>query len=153
MLKLEIKPTFENTTPKNVRWRVYFIVSTYSLRKFVENRQIHVTFVSLSFVSCRIYENCIFIISSRGYITYSDRRSGSQVSASPGQGEWLYVSNTWTWQYRQWLSWRGTQFGTKEMLLPPHLGLCGRLVWSSSGAESDSAFEWSLIKIEHFRIS
>ena len=87
MLKRVIKPTFENTTPKDIRLRVYFILSAYSTLKFVDNRKIHVTFVSLFFVSCRIYEICIFIISSRGYITYSDRRSGSQVSASPGQGE------------------------------------------------------------------
>ena len=81
MLKLAIKSTFENTTPKNVRWRVYFTASWFSPWNFVGNHRIHVTFVSLSFISCRIYEKCIFIISRRAYITYSDRWSGSQVSA------------------------------------------------------------------------
>ena len=82
MLKLAIKPTFENTTPKDVRWRVYFTASWFSPWNFAGNRRIHVTFVSLSFISCRIYEKWIFIISLRAYITYSDRWSGSQVSAA-----------------------------------------------------------------------
>ena len=81
MLKVSIKLTFENTTPKDVRWRVYFTASWFSPWNFAGNRRIHVTFVSLSFTSCRIYEKCIFLISSRTYITYSDRWSGSQVSA------------------------------------------------------------------------
>ena len=81
MLKLAIKPTFENTTPEDVRWRVYFTASWFSPWNFAGNRRIHETFVSLSFISCRIYEKWIFIISSRGYITYPDRWSGSQVSA------------------------------------------------------------------------
>ena len=45
------------------------------------NRRIHETFVSLYFISCRIYEKWIFIISSRGYITCPDRWPSSQVPA------------------------------------------------------------------------
>ena len=82
MLKLAIKPTFENTTPEDVRWRVYFTASWFSPWNFASNRRIHETFVSLSFISCRIYEKWIFIISSRGYITCPDRWPGSQVSAT-----------------------------------------------------------------------
>ena len=82
MLKLAIKPTFENTTPEDVRWRVYFTTSWCSPWNFASNRRIHVTFVSLYFISCRIYEKWIFIISSRGYITCPDRWPGSQVSAT-----------------------------------------------------------------------
>ena len=81
MLKLSIKSTFENTTPEDVRWRVYFTASWFSPWNFAGNRRIHVTFVSLSFISCRIYEKWIFIISSRGYITCPDRWPGSQVPA------------------------------------------------------------------------
>ena len=82
MLKVAIKSTFQNTTPKDVRWRVYFTASWFSPWNFAGNRRIHVTFVSLSFISCRIYEKWIFIISSRGYITCPDRWPGSQVSAT-----------------------------------------------------------------------
>ena len=82
MLKLVIKSTFENTTRKDVRWRVYFTASWFSPWNFVGNRRIHVTLVSLSFISCRIYEKWIFIISSWGYITCPDRWPGSQVSAT-----------------------------------------------------------------------
>ena len=81
MLKLEIKSTFQNTTPKDARWPVCFIASSFSPWKFVDNRKIRVTFYSRSFRSCRIFRICIFIISWRAYITYSDRWSGSQVSA------------------------------------------------------------------------
>ena len=82
MLKRVIKPTFENTTPEDVRWRVYFTASWFSPWNLASNRRIHVTFVSLSFISCRIYEKWYFIISSRGYISCPDRWSGSQVSAT-----------------------------------------------------------------------
>ena len=82
MLKLAIKLTFENTTPKNVRWRVYFTASWFSSGKFAAGSRVDTTFVSRSLTSCRIYEKWIFIISSRGYITYPDRWSGSQVSAT-----------------------------------------------------------------------
>ena len=68
-------------TPKNVRWRVYFTASWFLPWNFAGNRRIHVTFVSLSFISCRIYEKWYFIISSRGYITCPDRWPGSHVSA------------------------------------------------------------------------
>ena len=81
MLKLAIKSTFENTTPEDVRWRVYFTASWFSSGKFAAGSRIDTTFVSRSLTSCRIYEKWIFIISSRGYITYPDRWSGSQVSA------------------------------------------------------------------------
>ena len=69
MLKLVIKPTFQKTTPKDARWPVCFVASSFSPWKFLDNRRIHETFVSLSFISCLIYEKWIFIISSRGYIT------------------------------------------------------------------------------------
>ena len=82
MLKLAIKPTFENTTPEDVRWRVYFTALWFSPWNYAGNRRIHETFVSLYFISCRIYEKWIFIISSRGYITYPDRWPGSHVSAT-----------------------------------------------------------------------
>ena len=82
MLKLAIKPTFENTTPEDVRWRVYFTALWFSPWNLARNRRIHATFVSLSFISCRIYEKWIFIISSRGYITCPDRWSSSPVPAA-----------------------------------------------------------------------
>ena len=82
MLKLVIKPTFQKTTPKDARWPVCFVASSFSRWKFLDNRRIHETFVSLSFISCRIYEKWIFIISSRGYITCPDRWPSSQVSAT-----------------------------------------------------------------------
>ena len=82
MLKLVIKPTFQKTTPKDARWPVCFVASSFSPWNLDSNRRIHVTFVSLYFISCRIFRKCIFIISSRGYITYPDRWPGSQVSAT-----------------------------------------------------------------------
>ena len=82
MLKFVIKPTFQKTTPKDARWPVCFVASSFSPWNLASNRRIHVTFVSLYFISCRIFRKCIFIISSRGYITYPDRWPGSQVSAT-----------------------------------------------------------------------
>ena len=151
MLTLAIKSTFENTTPKDVRWRVYFIVSAYSHWKFVDNRKIRVTFNSRSFGSCRIFRICIFIISSRGYITYSDRWSGSQVSAAYhtcGAGVSLHPG---LWQKIMQLYWRNKQFIAREIKLPPHFGRTGTELWSPSCADSGSKDKFELIKIEAFQ--
>ena len=142
MLKLAIKPTFENTTPEDVRWRVYFTASWCSPWNLASNRRIHVTFVSLSFISCRIYEKWIFIISSRGYITCPDRWPGSQVPA--GYKTSYCKLSFYLARVRKImrLYWRDTQFRTKEISPPRHLGLCGRLLSWSSCTKSESAYEF-----------
>ena len=82
MLKVAIKSTFQNTAPKDVRWLLSFMPSSFLPCNWARNRKIHVTFYSRCLTSCRIFRKCIFIISSRGYITYPDRWSGFQVSAA-----------------------------------------------------------------------
>ena len=81
MLKFVIKSTFQNTAPKDVRWLLSFMPSSFLPYNWARNRKIHVTFYSRSLTSCRIFRICIFIISSRGYITCPDRWPGSHVSA------------------------------------------------------------------------
>ena len=82
MLKFVIKPTFQNTAPKDVRWLLSFMPSSFLPYNWARNRKIHITFYSRCLTSCRIFRKCIFLISSRGYITYPDRWPGSQVSAT-----------------------------------------------------------------------
>ena len=81
-LKLSIKSTFQNTTPKDARWVLSFMPSSFLPYNWARNRKIHITFYSRCLTSCRIFRKCIFLISSRGYITYPDRWPGSQVSAT-----------------------------------------------------------------------
>ena len=150
MLKLAIKPTFQKTTPKDARWPVCFVASSFSRWKFLDNRRIHETFVSLSFISCRIYEKWIFIISSRGYITCPDRWPGSQVPA--GYKTSYCKLSFYLARVRKImrLYWRDTQFRTKEISPPRHLGLGARLLSSSSCGQSESACEFSFQKLDHF---
>ena len=82
MLKFVIKPTFQNTAPKDVRWLLSFMPSSFLPYNWDCNRKNHITFYSRCLTSCRIFRKCIFIISSRGYITYPDRWPGSHVSAT-----------------------------------------------------------------------
>ena len=148
MLKLAIKPTFENTTPEDVRWRVYFTASWFSPWNFASNRRIHVTFVSLSFISCRIYEKWIFIISSRGYITCPDRWPGSHVSAryrTPYCKLSLFVAR-FPNGMRLYCKF---DFITAEGIeISPHLGLCARLLSLSSCTKSELACQFSLLKTD-----
>ena len=111
MLKLVIKPTFQKTTPKDARWPVCFVASSFSRWKFLDNRRIHETFVSLSFISCRIYEKWIFIISSRGYITCPDRWPGSHVSAGymTSHRQTQLISRTSPEWYATILTWHAIQ--------------------------------------------
>ena len=142
MLKLAIKPTFQKTTPKDARWPVCFVASSFSPWNLASNRRIHVTFVSLSFISCRIYEKWIFIISSRGYITCPDRWPGSQVPAGYKTLAcrlslyFAFVRNI----MRLYCKF---DFITAEGIeISPHLGLWGRLLSLSSCAKSESACEF-----------
>ena len=142
MLKLAIKPTFENTTPEDVRWRVYFTALWFSPWNLARNRRIHATFVSLSFISCRIYEKWIFIISSRGYITCPDRWPGSQVPAGYRTSAcklslyFAFVRNI----MRLYCKF---DFITAEGIeISPHFCLRGRLLSLSSCAKSGSACEY-----------
>ena len=152
MLKLAIKPTFENTTPEDVRWRVYFTASWFSPWNLASNRRIHVTFVSLSFISCRIYEKWIFIISSRGYITCPDRWPGSQVPAGYRTSYCklsFYLARV---PNDMRLYWHDTHIETQEkpLPLPHHFNMGPRLLSSSSCGQSDSACEFSFQKLDHF---
>ena len=150
MLKLAIKSTFQNTTPKDARWPVYFIASWFSSGKFAAGSRIDTTFVSRSLTSCRIYEKWIFIISSRGYITYPDRWSGSQVSAGYRTSYCklsFYLARV---PNDMRLYWHDTQFRTKKISPPRHLGLSGPLLSSSSCGQSESACEFSFQKLDHF---
>ena len=150
MLKLAIKSTFQNTTPKDARWPVYFIASWISSGKFAAGSRIDTTFVSRSLTSCRIYEKWIFIISSRGYITCPDRWPGSQVPA--GYKTSYCKLSFYLARVRKImrLYWRDTQFRTKEIPPPRHLGLGGRLLSSSSCGQSESACEFTFQKLDHF---
>ena len=139
MLKLAIKPTFENTTPEDVRWRVYFTTSWCSPWNFASNRRIHVTFVSLYFISCRIYEKWIFIISSRGYITYPDRWSGSHVSAIYIKWPGIIFLRACLCLKIMQLYWRNKQFIAREINISAHFGRAATGLWSPSCAHSGSA--------------
>ena len=150
MLKLSIKPTFENTTPEDVRWRVYFTTSWCSPWNFASNRRIHVTFVSLYFISCRIYEKWFFIISSRGYITCPDRWPGSQVPAGYKTSYCklsFYLARV---PNDMRLYWHDTQFRTKKISPPHHFNMGPRLLSSSSCGQSESACEFAFQKLDHF---
>ena len=150
MLKLAIKPTFENTTPEDVRWPVCFVASSFSPWNFVGNRRIHETFVSLYFISCRIYEKWIFIISSRGYITCPDRWPGSQVPAGYKTLA-CKLSLYFAFVRNIMRLYCNFDFITAEGIeISPHFYMRARLLWPSSCAESESASEFSSLKIEPF---
>ena len=153
MLKLAIKSTFENTTPKDVRWRVYFTASWFSPWNFVGNRRIHVTFVSLSFISCRIYEKWIFIISSRGYITCPDRWPSSQVSATYIKWLGIIPPRACLCLKIMQLYWRNKQFIAREIKLPAHFGRAATELWSRSCVHSGSVLNLSKLKWTHFKDS
>ena len=148
MLKLAIKSTFQKTTPKDARWPVCFVASSYSTWKFLDNRRIHETFVSLYFISCRIYEKWIFIISSRGYITCPDRWPGSQVPAGYKTLAcklslyFAFVRNI----MRLYCNFDFTTAEGTE--ISSNFCLGGRLLSLSSCAKSDSACQFSLLKID-----
>ena len=148
MLKLVIKPTFQNTAPEDVRWLLSLMPSSFLPYNWAGNRKIHVTFYSRSLTSCRIFRICIFIISSRGYITCPDRWPGSQVPA--GYRTSYCKLSFYLARVRKimQLYWRDTQFRTKEISPSPHLGLCARLLSLSSCAKSESACQFSLLKID-----
>ena len=148
MLKFVIKPTFQNTAPKDVRWLLSFMPSSFLPYNWARNRKIHITFYSRCLTSCRIFRKCIFIISSRGYITCPDRWPGSHVSAGYRSSCCklsLYLARV---PNGMQLYWRDTQFRTKEISPPRHLGLCPRLLSLPSCAKSESACQFSLLKID-----
>ena len=143
-----MKPTFENTTPGDVRWRVYFTALWFSPWKFAGNRRIHETFVSLSFISCRIYEKWIFIISSRGYITCPDRWPGSQVPAGYRTSYCKLSLNFAKVRNGMRLYCKFDFIKAERIEISPHFCLRGRLLSLSSCAKSESACQFPLLKID-----
>ena len=148
MLKLVIKSTFQNTTPKETRWPVYFIASWFSSGKFAAGSRIDTTFVSRSLTSCRIYEKWIFIISPRGYITCPDRWPGSQVPAGY-RTAYCKLSLNFAKVRNGMRLYCKFDFITAEGIeISLHFCLAGRLLSLSSCAKSESACEFSLLKID-----
>ena len=150
MLELAIKSTFQNTTPKDARWPVYFIASWFSSGKFAAGSRIDTTFVSRSLTSCRIYEKWIFIISSRGYITCPDRWPGSQVPAGYRTAYCKLSLNFAKVRNIMRLYCKFDFIIAEGIEISPHFYMRARLLWPSSCAESESASEFSSLKNEPF---
>ena len=148
MLKLTIKSTFEIQHRRMSGDEFIPLYHHIISWKFVDNRKVRVTFYSRSFRSCRIFRICIFIISSRGYITCPDRWPGSQVPA--GYKTSYCKLSFYLARVRKImrLYWRDTQFRTKEISPPRHLGLCARLLSLSSCTKPESACQFPLLKID-----